>query len=500
MSQVKASVLLLLAAVAVPPIPAAAAAATRDAVASPHATMRELGQEPRSVIPRTEVHEQRRRFAAFVAASTSMEAAATATTPSIPAPPVTAGFMGSIDLGASPSDAGGAAGPNHLLHTSNASVMVHDRAGNVVSNVTLAQFWHDPAFPDGALYDSRVAYDAGVNRWIIVTLYDLGNTQKSTLLVGVSDGGDPSKGWRRYRYIVDPLDLSVADYTRLALTRDAIVVTANIFPDANSSAVYMIQKSDLYAGPPSLAVTVQGSPVFDLVPVEGRDDTAEIYFAEEASGSLRIHRWTGGGPLASVRFVQPPLGTNTTGVTNVCPQLGSTFRIDCADIFATNGVLRNGVIWVAGQEYLSTPIRASVLWWRVPIVSGGPADAGVVDDPTGQTMCAFPSIAVNRFGAALIAFSLFNASRYVSAGYSYIDPQNHFSAPAVLKDGEGVYHNSRWADFSSTVVDPANDTDFWTVQTYPKIPGAGLVARWATWWGKIAVPVPAPARRRAAHH
>src|SRR3954464_4919213 len=157
----------------------------RDAVASPHATMRELGRDVRATIPRDEEHEQRRSYRpriAGMAAQTVVRAESTVTKPTIVPPPVSTGFAASHETGQYPSDAAGAVSSKYLLHISNASVVAQDRAGVVLSNISLASFWHDPAYPDGLVYDSRVLYDGAADRWILCTLYDL-SSHKSTLLI-----------------------------------------------------------------------------------------------------------------------------------------------------------------------------------------------------------------------------------------------------------------------------------------------------------------------------
>jgi uncharacterized repeat protein (TIGR01451 family) len=74
----------------------------------------------------------------------------------------------------------------------------------------------------------------------------------------------------------------------------------------------------------------------------------------------------------------------------------------------------------------------------------------------------------------------------------------------VLKPGEGQYYKigvvsqkNRWGDYSSTVVDPANDRDMWTIQEYAATPaGTGVNngdGRWGTWWGKLAAQSAQPA-------
>jgi len=120
---------------------------------------------------------------------------------------------------------------------------------------------------------------------------------------------------------------------------------------------------------------------------------------------------------------------------------------------------------VASQPYRESPLRSSILWWRIVLGTPLRVDTGLIDDPTGATMYAYPSIAVNKLGAALLGYSVFKASIYPAAGYSYIDPSNSLSAPALLKLGDGSSHFGRWADFSTAVTD-ANDIDFWTIQTY----------------------------------
>src|SRR5262249_50286349 len=53
--------------------------------------------------------------------------------------------------------------------------------------------------------------------------------------------------------------------------------------------------------------------------------------------------------------------------------------------------------------------------------------------------------------------------------------------------------DNRWGDFSSTVVDPRNDVDMWTLQEYagPNPFPTNLLffdqGQWATWWGRLDV-------------
>lgn len=61
-----------------------------------------------------------------------------------------------------------------------------------------------------------------------------------------------------------------------------------------------------------------------------------------------------------------------------------------------------------------------------------------------------------------------------------------------MKAGESAYTKTfgggrnRWGDYSVSAVDPANDTDLWTIQEYASLPPQPLpVSYWGTWWGRI---------------
>jgi hypothetical protein len=110
---------------------------------------------------------------------------------------------------------------------------------------------------------------------------------------------------------------------------------------------------------------------------------------------------------------------------------------------------------------------------------------------------------VNRFNDAVIGYSSFSTNQYASANYSFRangDIAKTFRLKGTLKPGLGVYYKTatatenRWGDFSATMVDPANDTDFWTIQEYAAAPIGNPTnnntGRWGAWWGKIPAAMP----------
>ena len=57
-------------------------------------------------------------------------------------------------------------------------------------------------------------------------------------------------------------------------------------------------------------------------------------------------------------------------------------------------------------------------------------------------------------------------------------------------NGLATYYKpfNRWGDYTATVVDPVNDTDFWTLQEFASTKN-GTHDRWSTQWAKVVPPV-----------
>ena len=166
-------------------------------------------------------------------------------------------------------------------------------------------------------------------------------------------------------------------------------------------------------------------------------------------------------------------------------------------------VFRNSSLWACQTAFLpfGAPTRSAVQWWQFT-PAGTVQQFGRVDDVGGTTFFAFPSIAVNSQSDLLLGFSSFSASQFASGSYAFragSDPANTLRDPVILKAGEATYvkrfsgTRNRWGDFSNTVVDPANDLDFWTIQEYAAAHFQNDDSKWGTWWGKVSV---SPAKKR----
>jgi hypothetical protein len=419
-----------------------------------------------------------------------------------------------------PPDTHGAVGPNHLMVTLNSQVRIQDRSGNALSTVPLWAFW-GPLSAGGLLevFDPRVVYDPYADRWITTSV---GNFLTS-LLVGVSQTGDPTGSWNLYK--IDPAPGTV-DSPKLGFNKDWIVVMGSPTSSTSRTRIWVFGKANLYAGGNGSFTVITGEPrAMAAVPAVTLDpEVSALYLVSnwngnaDGNGVLRLYTIT--GPIGSevltpVAFVATPNPWSNFG--GDCPQKGDPRGISCFGF--TEVVFRNGTIWAAHAIFLpaDVPTRSAIQWWQLA-PDGGVVQRGRLEDASGVLFYAFPSLAVNGGGDMLLGFASFSEQQFASGSYAYRaagDPHGTLRAERVLKAGEDSYvrdqdgfGTNRWGDYSATSVDPVNDTAFWTIQEYAaaRDPVSGQY-RWGTWWGRVVPEAPSvdrtspqpPARPRNPH-
>jgi hypothetical protein len=427
----------------------------------------------------------------------------------VPSPAPSSSFQALADNNSYiPPDTQGAVGVNQLMVTLNSQVRVQNRSGGTLSTTSLNGFWSSLGY--SSMFDPRVLYDRYSSRWIFVSLADY-RSATSALLVSASQTADPGGSWRLYGIDVDPADQNFADYPIVGFNKDWVVITVNIYRISDksfvTSNVYVLNKASLYAGGPGAFTLLQDTSGHSMAPAVTYDNTiSTLYLVENwngdlsGSGYLRISMITGtiGSEVlnSGVVFPSTPNGWSDSppGDGNFAPQLGSTQKINNGDSVIQDVVYRSGSLWCTQTIFLpaSSPTRSAIQWWQLA-ASGSILQRDRIEDTTGNLFYGFPSIAVNQNNDVLIGYSRFSSSQYASANYSFraaADPPNTLRDEVLLKAGEAPYYKisgstrNKWGDVGSTVVDPVNDTDFWTVQEYAAAPAGGS-DRWGTWWGRV---------------
>lgn len=408
-----------------------------------------------------------------------------------------------------PPDVNGAVGPNHLMTTLNSQVRIQTREGVVISTVDLSAFW-SAVGGLGQVYDPKILYDHQANRWMIVTS---ANPQLNTscTLLGVSQTSDPTGTWNLYKVDVDPTNTMWVDYPSIGFNDKWIVVQMNLFSMAGSTAtshqIYVWDKADIYAngtGVYTLFKITNESTAVVCPSIHYDNSVSKMFVVRTISGTNggrgSIGMRTISGPtanpvLSTETVIQAPVGVTWTSSGNnngdFAPQLGTTNRVATNDHRMRQVVVRDGKVWAVHSVFLpaGTPTRSSVQYWQLD-TTGAVLQRGRIDDATGKNFYSFPSIAVNNKNDVLIGFASFAADRYPSGSYAFRrnnDPINTFRDEYIFKYGENTYFKNfggtrnRWGDYTNTVIDPTNDSVFWTIQEYS---GSGTNS-WATWWAAV---------------
>lgn len=149
---------------------------------------------------------------------------------------------------------------------------------------TLKQFQqHHTFYGDSALrgvpFDPRVTYDRYANRFIVVMMA-YADSMDDYLLISFSRDEDPRNGWNHYRLRSDSLDENQwLDYINVAVNRDELFITGNLYGDAAGSAqsgnkVFQIRKAEGYLGSPLKwrewrnTLDFEGDMAYSMVPLQ----------------------------------------------------------------------------------------------------------------------------------------------------------------------------------------------------------------------------------------
>jgi hypothetical protein len=404
-------------------------------------------------------------------------------------------------------------GPQHLVVAINGRVRYQRRDGTVLADATLADFFASVATPQNDFFDPMVRYDAAANRFVIIAAADR-NSADSAIVIAVSRTSDPTGQWNFFRFAADPDEVAWADFPKLGLNSQWIVVTANMFgnndpgdddalvaaaaadPVWEDAIVLACNKSALYSGAVGSCTHFATSRASTPAVIQDSSVTTE-YIARQDGYSGLILLDTITGPVGSetltpqaVTVTMPDTWSPYPPTSNFAPQSEISVGIETDSNTIGSLVYRNGSLWAAQTVYLPVdlPTRSSIQWWQIT-PSATVQQFGRIDDPNSQLFYAYPSLGVNKNNDVLIGYSRFSASQHPSANYSYragTDAPSTLGADTVLKAGETSYDKqwegrNRWGDYSATVVDPVNDVDLWTIQEYAASPQN----TWGTWWGKI---------------
>jgi len=339
--------------------------------------------------------------------------------------------------------------------------------------------------------DPVVMYDQLADRWIITQF--AGVSVPTDECVAVSTTGDATGSYHRYDF---HLGSNFFDYPHLSVWPDGYYMSMNVFNSTGTSFLgpqpFVFDRAKMLSGLPATFITpgITGGP------------GEESYLPADLDGS------TSPPPGAPATFVEFPSGGNykifhfdadfvtpgnssftvfanvpAAGFTALCPatrscvpQSGTTSRLDgIGDRLMFRVAYRNFGTHesVVGNYSVDSGGTAGIRWFELRNVTAGPVT--VAQESTYQpdtTWRWMGSAAMDRDGNIAIGYSASSAAIFPQlryAGRLASDPLNVLGqGEATLFSGTGSQTgtSSRWGDYSSLTVDPADDCTFWFTSEY----------------------------------
>jgi IPT/TIG domain len=392
-----------------------------------------------------------------------------------------------------PPDTNGAVGPNHFVQTVNVSFAVFSKTGSllygpVAINTLFTGFGGlCEADNDG---DPSVVYDQLADRWVITQFAVSGANGTSVPYLeclAVSTSGDPTSTYFRYSFTHGLFP----DYPKLGVWPDAYYLSTNDFNANNSFAgpsTWAFDRAKMLVGMPATGQIAHLSSVYGgLLPSSLDGKTlppvgAPNYFVSLGTSSS-LFLWKFHVDFANIAnsTVTGPTLIPVAGFTELCnggtcvPQAGTAQKLDSlADRLMYRLAYRNfgdHESLVVTHSVTPSTGGGGVRWYEIRSPGGTPSVyQQSTYAPDGQYRW-MASAAMDHVGDIGVGYSLSSVSINPAIAYTgraASDPLSTLQPETVLIRGTGsqLPTLSRWGDYSSMVVDPADDCTFWYTTEY----------------------------------
>jgi hypothetical protein len=412
---------------------------------------------------------------------------------------------------AAPPDTNGAVGATQFVQWVNESFAVFDKttgallAGPTPGNALWSGFGGGcQTNNDG---DPIVQYDKLANRWIF-TQFSV-STTPYLQCVAVSTTSDATGTYNRYSFSYGTVQFP--DYPKLGVWPDAYYISFNIFNNGITFAgakVCAYDRTSMLAGLAATQQCFQLSNSFGGLLPSDLDGPANLppanspnFFLNFGTNSLNLWKF-------HVDWVTPA-NTTFTGPTNISvaafsaacngggtciPQLGTGQKLDSlADRLMYRLAYRH---FADGHESLvvnhsvTAGSSVGVRWYELRSPNSAPTvfqQGTYAPDSNYRWM---GSIAMDQAGNIALGYSVSSSSMNPAirfTGRVPSDPAGTMEAENIIRNGTGSQAGglSRWGDYSSMSVDPADDCTFWYTTEYLKASGS---FNWSTWIYSFKLP------------
>jgi hypothetical protein len=424
-----------------------------------------------------------------------------------------------------PPDTNGDVGPNHYVQTVNTSFAIWDKNGIAVQAPrSINTLWSGfggscQTRNDG---DPIVKYDQLADRWVISQFTSAAPYYEC---IAVSTTGDPTGSYARYAFLES--NTVLGDYPKMGVWPDAYYMSTNEFNASGTTYLgagnYAFDRTRMLQGlsatalyfhlPPSDWGGHQPSDLDgSILPPAGApnlfveiDDSAwdPPNIPTDQMQMWRFHAdfaVPGNSTFTALPAIIPPALAPFDGILcsfNPCvPQPGTAQTLDTlADRVMYRVAYRhfpdNHEAIVFNHTVDAGTNKAAVRWYEVRGINGTPSiyQQGTFDPNTDHHWMG--SFAMDSQGNAALGYSVSSSVTFPSVRYSgrlATDPLGQLpQGEAAIVNGTGSQTGTagRWGDYSSMVVDPADDCTFWYTNEYYITTTA---VNWQTMIGKFKFP------------
>ena len=398
-----------------------------------------------------------------------------------------------FNVTSAPPDTTGEAGLTQYVQWVNTSFAVFDKAtgaklfGPAGGNTLFAGFGGVCETTNHG--DPIVQYDQLADRWILTQFAIV--TGNFAQCVAVSQTSDATGAWHRYQFSY----AEFPDYPKLAVWPDAYYITFNMFGATGSSftggRVCAYDRAKMLNGQAATQVCFQNLAYPSPLPsdLEGQTlppgGSPNYVLSRHTINNTSLNLWK-----FHVDFVTPANSTftgptaipvlNYTGALPV-PQPGTTQKLDA---ISDRLMYRLGYRNYGSREALTVnhAVRAAaangaVRWYEFDITGGVPSvrQQGTYSPDTDHRWMG--SIGSDQNGNIVVGYSTSSGTVQPSirfAGREVNDPLNTLGIETSMQVGTGSQTGglSRWGDYSTMAIDPADDCTFWYTSEFLKVNGS----------------------------
>ncbi len=408
-----------------------------------------------------------------------------------------------------PPDTNGDVGGSYYIQTVNSSMAIYNKStGALVSATTFNNFFGGTgitgtpcdAYNNG---DPIVLYDQFAQRWFVLDFSWNGTANGSYYAIAVSQTSDPTGAW--YQYCLQADTTLMNDYPKCGIWGDGIYITANMFQFSGSyqyAKIWALKKPDIYSGTLTVqSTTATNLQAYSILPSNARGNTAPPTGSPNYMYAIDANEY-GTGHVDAL-FVwkyavnwTTPASTTWTGPTQLnvaayglvstgVPQKGTTVKLDS---------LYGRLMYPANYRKFSTheavylchvaesSSTRKMRWYEIRIASGVSSiyQQGTYAPDTHHRWMG--SICADSLGNIALAYSVSSSTLYPSIRYVGRKPADTLGTmpqgEQVLIAGAGYQRTyTRWGDYSSLTVDPADDLTFWYTSEYMSASGTNWNTR-----------------------